>query len=243
MRFLMMHKNDPNTEAGKKPDMKLIAEMGAFIGGHAEAGRLIDGAGLGPSKYRSRVTARGGKTTVKHGPYKGEHELPAAMLQLEVKTRDEAIRWAEKYGAILGDGEIEVGKVTEPWDLGMMPMPEHAPMHVLLIEKADEATEGAGRTADQQAALGRLKQEMTDAGVLQKSVRLQPSTKAKRLHVNANRMRIVDGPFSESKELIGGFAILELTDFDDAIAQCARYAEILGGTLEMDVRLLADVPE
>ena len=53
-----------------------------------------------------------------------------------------------------------------------------------------------------------------------------------------NDLRVLDGPFSESKELIGGFAVMELSDMDDAIALCRRYAEILGGTLEIDVRLV-----
>ncbi len=83
---------------------------------------------------------------MKHGPYRGERELPAAMLTLKVRTRDEAIGWAERYGKILGDGEIELGKVNEPWDIGIMPEPENPPLQFLLIEKADAATEAGGRT-------------------------------------------------------------------------------------------------
>src|SRR4051812_26942004 len=128
MRFMIMHKNDPGTESGKMPPMELVHEMGAFIGGHAQAGRLIDGAGLGASKTRTRLTFRGGKCTVKPGPYSGEHELPAATLLLKVQTREEALGWAERYGKILGDGELEVGKVNEAWDIGLMPAPENPPL-------------------------------------------------------------------------------------------------------------------
>jgi hypothetical protein len=108
---------------------------------------------------------------------------------------------------------------------------------MLLIEKADATTEGAGRSPQQKAALSRLESEMTQAGVLVRAHRLQPSAKGKRLVFTNNDLRIIDGPFLESKELIGGFAILELPGMDDAIATCRRYAEILGGTLEMDVRV------
>ncbi len=69
-----------------------------------------------------------------HGPYRGEHELPAAILLLKVRTREEAIGWGERYGKILGDGEIELGKVNEPWDIGLMPAPENPPLQILLIE-------------------------------------------------------------------------------------------------------------
>jgi hypothetical protein len=50
-----------------------------------------------------------------------------------------------------------------------------------------------------------------------------------------NALRVIDGPFAESKELLGGFAVLELSGVDEAIETCGRYADILGGTLEMDV--------
>jgi hypothetical protein len=238
MRFMMMHKNDANTEAGNPPPMELVHRMGAFIGEHARAGRLIDGAGLGGSKTRTRLIFRNGQCTTKRGPYRGEHELPAATLQLKVRTLEEAIGWAERYGKILGDGELEVGKVNEPWDIGLMPPPENPPLQLLLIEKADQATEGGGRSPQQKAALSRLKTEMTKAGVLVRSLRLQPSGKGKRLVFNNNDMRLIDGPFVESKELIGGFAVLELSGMDQAIELCRPYAEILGGTLEIDIRLV-----
>src|SRR5215510_16578901 len=162
MRFMIMHKNDPNTEAGNPPPMELVHKMGALIGEYAKTGRFIDGAGLGASKTRTRLVFKNGKSTTRHGPYRGEHELPAATLLLKVKTRDEAIGWAERYGKILVDGEIELGKVNEPWDIGLMPAPENPPLQFLLIEK--EETEA--RTSKQKADLTRLKTEMTKAGVL-----------------------------------------------------------------------------
>ncbi|MCY1059485.1 YciI family protein [Nannocystis sp. SCPEA4] len=233
---MMMHKNDPHTEAGLPPPMELIVKMGEFIGEFARSGRLLDGAGLGGSKTRTRLVFRDGRCTVKHGPYRGEHELPAAMLLLKVRTREEAIGWAERYGKILGDGEIELGKINEPWDLGVMPAPENPPLQILLIEKADRATEAGGRSPKQKAELTRLKTEMTAAGVLVRSLRLGPSAEAKRLVFTNNDMRMIDGPFAESKELIGGFAVLELSGMEEALEVCRQYAEVSGGTLECDIR-------
>jgi hypothetical protein len=243
MRFMIMHKNDPQTEAGHKPPMELVTKMGAFIGEYAKTGRFVDGAGLSGSKTRTRLLFRDGRCTVKHGPYRGERELPAATLQLKVTTRDEAIGWAERYGKILVNGEIELGKVNEPWDIGLMPPPENPPLQFLLIEKADEATEAGTRSPKQKADLTRLKTEMTKAGVLVKSLQLKPSAKAKRLVFTKNDLMTIDGPFTESKELLGGFAVMELSGMDEAIALCRRYAEILGGTLEIDVRLVDENDE
>jgi len=238
MRFMIMHKNDPNTEAGNPPPMELVHQMGAFIGEYARAGQFIDGAGLGASKTRTRLVFRDGRCTVTQGPYRGANELPAATLLLKVRSREEAIGWAERYGKILGDGELELGKVNEPWDIGLMPAPENPPLQMLLIEKADASTESGGRSPQQKAALSRLKTEMTKAGVLVRAMRLQPSAGGKRLVFKQNDLRVLDGPFVESKELLGGFAVLELSGLEEAIEMCRRYAKILGGTLEIDVRLV-----
>lgn len=236
MRLMMMHKNDARTEAGEPPTAQIMSEMGAYIGEHAQRGTFLGGEGLGRSATRTRLTFRDGVATIKHGPYRGERELPANALMLTVRTREEAIGWAERYGKILGDGEIELGPVHEPWEMGFMPRPVDPPLRVLLIDKADAASEAGGRSAKQKADLTRLRTEMTKAGVLVSTLALTPSSAGKRLHFTNNDLRVVDGPFSESKELIGGFAIMELPSFDIAIAECRRYAAILGGTLEVDMR-------
>jgi hypothetical protein len=242
MRFMVMHKNDAHTEAGEKPGPELIQKMGEFIGGYAQKGQFIDGAGLGASARRSRLTFAGGQSTVQHGRYAGVRELISAVMMIKVRSRAEAIAWAERYGKILGDGEIEVGAVNEPWDLGLMPRPDDAPEQYLLLQKADRASEsGEGPSTRQKADLTKLRNEMTRAGVLVSSVGLAPSAKAKRLQFTDHKLHTMDGPFSESKELIGGFAILELPSMEVAIDMCVTYAEILGGTLEIDLREVTEV--
>lgn len=239
MRFMIMHKNDPHTEAGLPPPRDIVDRMSAFVGAEIQSGRFLDGAGLAGSKTRARLTFRDGTCTVTHGPYPGERELPAATLKLKVRTREEAIGWAERYGKILGDCELEIGKVNEPWDIGLMPAPADPPLQVLLIEKADAATESGGRSREQKAAISRLKTEMTKAGVLVAALQLKPSAQAKRLIFQNHDLRIIDGPFSEAKELLGGFSIMELRDIDEAVALArSPYAEILGGTLEIEIRVV-----
>jgi hypothetical protein len=236
MRFVLMHKNDPRSETGEMPPSEQVEQMRAFIAEQARAGKFLDGQGLGASKTRMRLRFRDARTTVEHGPYRGDNELPAAVMVLAVRTREQAIGWAERYGKILGDGEIELGKLIEPWDIGLMPKPENPPLHFLLIDKADSATEGSGRTAKQKADLTRLRTEMAGAGVLIASLDLEPSVKSKRLRFRNDDLTVIDGPFSESKELVGGFLVMELSGFDEAIDLCRRYAAIRGATEEIDVR-------
>jgi hypothetical protein len=214
------------------------------VGELAQSGRFLDGQGLGRSATRTRLVFREGRCTVKHGPYSGVHELVAATFLLQVRTREEAIGWAERYGKILSDGELELGSVTEPWDLGVMPKPDNAPLRILMLEKADPTSEaGQARSTKQKSDLTRLKTEMTKAGVLVSSEVLKPSAQGKRTFFNNEKLTVVDGPFLESKELIGGFSIMELPSLDAAVEECKRFSEILGGPLEIDVRPLYEASE
>ena len=241
MRIIMMHKNDKHTEAGEIPPMELIAKMGEYIGGHVQRGTFLDGAGLGRSATRTRLTFAGGQSTVEHGPYAGVNELIAAVMMIKVGSRAEAIEWAERYGKVLGDGELEVGSVNEPWDLGLMPRPDDAPLRFLLLQKASRATEsGEGLSTRQKADLTKLRNEMTRAGVLISSEGLQPSSRGKRLVFTNHKLQTMDGPFSESKELIGGFGMLKLPSLEAAIQEATTSADILGGTLEIDLLLLEE---
>lgn len=242
MRYIVMHKADPKHEDGTPPPKKLIEEMGALVGEIAKAGILLAGEGLHPSNRRMRLSFRGGDRTIQKGPYTGEHELPAAFAAIRVGSEDEAIAWATSFAtAIGGDVDLEVGALTEYWDLGMGERPKDAPLRFLVIHKANAATE-AGRepSVQSRAAVAQLIAESSRSGVLQFHEQMQPSRKATRLLYRDNVRRVVDGPFAESKELIGGFCMMQMRSLDEIVEFCDRYTRILGGTLEIDVRPVAD---
>ena len=237
MKFMVMHKHDKKTEAGIRPTPELIAAMGALVGGMARSGKLLDGDGLGASRTRSRVTFRKGERTVVHGPFSGSNELPAGFVKVTVKSRDEAIAAATKLGeAIGGDVEVEVGKLQEAWDLGFGEKPADAPERYLVVHKATPASE-----AGQAPKLEHVLDELRGKGVLTASATLAPSSRAKRLTWRAGTHTVVDGPFAESKELIGGYAILDLASMEECLDFVATYAKLMltaTDELEMDVRPL-----
>ena len=79
-------------------------------------------------------------------------------------------------------------------------------------------------------------------GALLGTIALTPSARATRLVWKGGRRTVIDGPFTETKELIGGYAILEMASLDECIAFCAQYADILlsgANQLEIDIRPLA----
>jgi hypothetical protein len=239
MRFIVMHKVDQKMETGAPPSPELISNMGKLIGEGFKTGVVLDGAGLRPSATRTRLRRSGGEEALTNGPYRGENELVAGFVLIKVRSRDEALAWASRFAEALGEAEIELGPVTEPWDLGIAPRPEgEVPLRFLLLNKADQRTEaGLPPSAKEQAGVGRLLEDMRRAGVFLSAEGIQPSAKGARLKFSGGRRTMTDGPFAESKELIAGFAILSMPSLEEALAWTERYAEDLG-EVEVDVRPL-----
>jgi hypothetical protein len=240
MRFMVMHKVDAKGEAGEPPSQEIIERMGELIGESMKSKVCVDGAGLHRGARRVRVKPRGEATTTVRGPYPGENELVASMAMIKTKSMDEATEVAERFARAAGNVEIEVGPVVEAWDLGIMPKPKTEYERFLLLLKGDTKSEsGIAPTPEDGAAMTALEAELSRAGVLLKRVMLAPSSKGKRLASGPkNERKWTDGPFSESKELIGGFAVLELPSIGDATAWADRYVAILGDN-EVDIRELA----
>jgi hypothetical protein len=242
MKVISMHKVDAAMEAGALPGAELIQGMGKLMGEMRKSGVFVDGAGLRPSATRVRLHLSGGETTLEKGPYRGSNERIAAVLQLQVRDLDEAIEWASRYGRAVGEGELEIGPVTEAWDLGIIPKPAQVPLRCLVLHKADAAAE-AGRALGEPAsrALAAVIEEMRKAGVLQASVRLQPTSRGMRIKVAGKKPTVMDGPFTEAKELIAGFVVLEVPSLADARPWCLLFADVIGD-VEMDVIPLAEGP-
>ncbi len=237
MLFMMMHKTDAYYEAGGKPSQELIAGVGKMIGDMARNGRLLAGDGLGPSSQGARLRLAGGKRSVVPGPFSGGNELVAGFAVLRVRSLDEAVDWAGKLAAVVGDPEIDVRPANEPWDIGLGQKPEGlTTRRYIAMYKATPRSEAGGpSTAAQTEALAQLIGEMTRAGVLLATASLEPSSKAVRLRNFGGKHTVIDGPFAESKELVGGFAIVELESRAEAVEWARRYADVLG-EVELDVR-------
>jgi hypothetical protein len=241
MRHICMHKASPEDEAGQPPPPELVEGMGALIGELARTGAFLAGEGLKPSSTRFRLTRSGADYTVTRGPLAGTNELPSGLAILSVRTADEALGWARRYGSALEADELELGPLTEPWDLGMGPEPAGAPLRMMILPMATRATEaGEPPSPRQRAALAALTAEMRAAGVLTFSATLQPSANAVRARYRDGDRTLVDGPFAESKELIGGFCMLELPTLADVLEFADRFVAVLGGTCELDLRTVAE---
>ena len=120
-------------------------------------------------------------------------------------------------------------------------------MRFMMIVKADPSYE-AGRPPDPAmiAAVGKLSEEMSKRGILLQSGGLLPSSKGARVRVSGGKMTVTDGPFAETKELIGGFAILEAASKEEAIRLGREFmqlhVDVVGQSYEgtLEVRAMFD---
>src|ERR1700679_3631755 len=90
-------------------------------------------------------------------------------------------------------------------------------MRFMVIAKATPETEKEGALPDPQGLLemGKYLEELTKAGVLLACDGLQPSSKGARVKYSGNSLTVVDGPFTEAKELIAGFSILQVKSLQE----------------------------
>jgi hypothetical protein len=103
-------------------------------------------------------------------------------------------------------------------------------MRVLGLLKADQHSEaGAPPSPELMERMGKFLDAITKAGVLIQSEGLLPSASGARVRVAGDTVSVVDGPFTESKELIASYAILEVKSMDDAVEWTTRFLKVLGG--------------
>jgi hypothetical protein len=126
MRFMVIVKATKDSEAGKLPDQKLLAEMGKFNEELVKAGVMLAGEGLQPSSKGARVRFSGAKRTVTDGPFTETKELIAGFWLWQVKSKEEAIEWVKRCpNPFPGmDSDIEIRQVFEASDFGAEFTPE-----------------------------------------------------------------------------------------------------------------------
>jgi hypothetical protein len=126
MRFMVIVKATKDSEAGKLPDQKLLAEMGKFNEELVKAGVMLAGEGLQPSSKGARVRFSGAKRTVTDGPFTETKELIAGFWLWQVKSKEEAIEWVKRCpNPFPGtESDIEIRQVFEAADFGAEFTPE-----------------------------------------------------------------------------------------------------------------------
>ena len=119
-------------------------------------------------------------------------------------------------------------------------------MRFMVIIKASPESEKAGFLPDPQllAEMGRFNEELIKAGVVLAMDGLQPSSKGARVKFSGKSRTVVDGPFTEAKELIAGFSILQVKSLEEAIEWVKRGPNCNpAGEYEVEIRQIFEMED
>lgn len=238
VRFIIMHKTNAHWESGAVPSPELVARVGALLGELTKAGALLDAAGLRASSEGVRLRFAAGTRTVIKGPFERGNELPAGFSIVRTPSLEDAIEWATRQAHALGDVELDIRPVTEPWDIGVAARPaDITTRRYMVLRKATPSTEAGGiPSSAEQAELARLIDETRGAHLVTETMR--PSRRGRRYTNSRDGVSVHDGPFTETKELIGGYIVVSAASVEDAGRWAVKYFDVVGAD-EVDLRELA----
>jgi hypothetical protein len=267
MRFIMMVKSDPSSEAEALPDQALLAKMTTFNEKMVNAGVMKGGEGLRASAAGARVRfgGKGNRTTAVDGPFAEARELVGGFWQVETASLEEAISWARE--SPFEGGEVEIRQLYELSDFPADPSekadgwreqerafreggappaantgagpdassdavpaaPARQPgtKRFMLMLKSDRLTEsGALPTPKALAEMGALMTELATSGAFLGGEGLKPSSKGAKVRFSGAKRTVIDGPFTEAKEMIAGYLIIQVPSKEDAVALAKRWLKI-----------------
>jgi hypothetical protein len=110
-------------------------------------------------------------------------------------------------------------------------------MRFMLLVKADKNTEAGVMPSEQLLTdMTKFNDEMVKAGIMLAGEGLQPSSKGARVKFSGAKRTVVDGPFTEAKELIAGFWLIEVKSKEEAIEWVKRVPNPTGEESEIEIR-------
>ncbi|CAN7519337.1 MULTISPECIES: YciI family protein [unclassified Devosia] len=130
MRVVVFVKATVDSEAEVMPEAQMLEEMGRYNEQLVDAGIMLGGDGLKPSKYGKRVVFSGTGRSVIDGPFAETKELVAGYWIWEVRDMDEAVEWVKRCpNPMLTDSEIEIRPAFEMADFAEQMSPEAEAIH------------------------------------------------------------------------------------------------------------------
>ncbi|HEY5959030.1 MAG TPA: YciI family protein, partial [Polyangiaceae bacterium] len=229
-QYLITHLEDAGEHAAQPAEAiaTLISERRAYLDELRRSGTLKDTARLRPSRESKRVRLAEGKVQVSEGPFVGENKSFAGYYWVETCSIEEATRIAQGCPGLFGDefdvrplmkGSVPKDKEANPGKLFVCAVLGNAPTEegwVQVMDRIDADTQGSFPEA---MFLGGL--------------RLQSPKTGKRVVAQGERRAVFDGPFLESKEVIGGVFVIRTTSIDEAVRWAAKTRFIVHGALEI----------
>ena len=109
---------------------------------------------------------------------------------------------------------------------------------LVMVKASKESESGQMPSAEMMAAMGRFNEELIKAGVMLAADGLAPSSKGARVRFSGDKRTVIDGPFSETKELVAGFWIWKVKSREEAIAWVKKCPNPMPTESEIEIRPL-----
>ena len=117
-------------------------------------------------------------------------------------------------------------------------------MRVMVMVKATSQSEsGKMPGTELLAAMGHFNEELVKAGVMLAGEGLHPSARGKRVQFAGHRRTVIDGPFTETKELVAGFWLWEVESMEEAVEWVRRCPNPMEGDSEIEIRPLFEAAD
>ena len=119
---------------------------------------------------------------------------------------------------------------------------------MMLVKATKDSEAGLPPNPELMAAIGKLAEEATKRGQMVDAGGLLPTSQAARVRVAKGKTSVTDGPFAETKELVGGYAVFDLKSKEEAVEMGRRFlqihADILGPSYEgeLEIRPMFSAP-
>ena len=228
--YLVLVIEDETAHAAQSPSVmaELIEKRAHVVEGLRRTGRHRDSGRLRPSKEGMRVRRAGNQVQVESGPFAEGGKAVGAFYWVKAQSLDDATTIANGCLALASDeidvrpvmkGEVDADKEAKPGKIfGFLVLGNTATEEawVQVMDRIDEETFGH-----------------FPPDVLLGGARLAPPTSGRRVATRGERHAMFDGPFLESKEVIGGVFFLRLTSLDEAVRWASESRFVVHGALEI----------
>jgi hypothetical protein len=222
MDWMLLIVNQKDAPPGESVGM---AEMQAFAGEIGRQGKMRGGAPLHPEAAGARVAVRGGRATVTDGPFAETKEVVGGFFLIDAANRDEAIEIAKRcpHARV---GIVELRPLSDRDVAGSA----QGVSFMLLLHMAPDLSDADGAKYREMVAFD---EALRREGSYLESAQLPLEPSGARVSARGGRLLATDGPFSESKEVAGGYYIVNAADRVAAIEIAKRCPHARWGAVEV----------
>lgn len=229
-QFLLLNLEDEQAHAAQSPKAMadLIDERAAYTERLRRQGKLVDSARLRPSSEGKRLNKQGEQLVITDGPFAEGNRSLSGYHWVEASNLVDAAQMAQAYPRLGADevdlrplmkGSVPHDKEAKPGKIFACAVLGHASTERAWVEAMDRIDTETQRGMSTDEVLG--------------GARLREPSSGKRVVTRGGQVALLDGPFLESKEVIGGVFLLRMNSLDDAVRWASATRFIAHGSLEI----------